>query len=118
MNLYVGNLSYEVTEDDVRELFQEYGEVTQVTLVKDRATQQPRGFGFVEMAQKSEALNAIRELNGAEFCERVLKVSEAKPRSNDAPRSNGGGGGGGGQRRQGGYFQNNRNSGNRRNNDW
>ncbi len=89
--LYVGNLSYDVTENEVRELFASYGEVHSVKLITDRDTGRPRGFGFVEMENGSEAIDA---LDGREFAGRNLTVSVARERS---------GGGGGGHRGGGGY---------------
>jgi len=80
MNIYVGNLSHDATEDDLRELFVGFGEVESATIVMDRYSGQPRGFGFVEMPNKSEAERAIQELNGKEFMERELTVNEARPR--------------------------------------
>ena len=80
MNIYVGNLSHDATEDDLRELFVGFGEVESATIVMDRYGGQPRGFGFVEMPNKSEAERAIQELNGKEFMERELTVNEARPR--------------------------------------
>ncbi len=88
--LYVGNLPFSATEGDVRELFAQHGEVISVSLISDRETGRPRGFGFVEM-ESSAASAAIEALNGAELDGRALKVNEARER--------GGGGGGGGGRR-------------------
>lgn len=96
MNLYVGNLSYHTNENELRDLFAAYGEVESAKIITDRDTGRSKGFGFVEMADKGEAENAINELNGKEIDGRQIKVNEAKPRSN-----NRGGGGGGGRR--GGY---------------
>ena len=95
-NLYVGNLPFSASEDDVRNLFASYGEVYSVKLINDRETGRPRGFGFVEMDDDG-ARQAIEATNGAQFGGRTLKVNEAesKPRRD----SFGGGGGGGGQRR-------------------
>ena len=80
MNIYVGNLSYDVTEDDFRELFVSFGEVESATIVMDRYSGQSKGFGFVEMPNGNEAERAIQELNGKEFMERELTVNEARPR--------------------------------------
>jgi RNA recognition motif-containing protein len=88
--LYVGNLSFSATEDELRELFGQHGTVSSVTLVSDRETGQPRGFGFVEMEDGAD--NAIRALDGKEVGGRTIKVNEARPREN---RPGGGGGGGG-----------------------
>jgi len=102
MNIYVGNLSKEATEQSLREAFEAFGQVASVSIIKDRYTGEPRGFGFVEMAEKSEADAAIAGLNGKEIQGRALKVNEAKPRNDRAgsgggnrrPRSGGGYGGG------------------------
>jgi RNA recognition motif-containing protein len=79
-NLYVGNLAWSTTEDEVRSAFEAHGEVTSVKLVEDRETGRPRGFGFVEMSDDSAAQEAITALDGAELGGRNLKVNEAKPR--------------------------------------
>lgn len=84
--IYVGNLPYSATEDELRELFAQHGDVTSVSLVNDRETGRPRGFGFVEMADE-DAESAIQALDGAQMGGRTLKVNEARP------RENGGGGG-------------------------
>jgi RNA recognition motif-containing protein len=81
MNIYVGNLSREVTEEELRQAFQAFGEVTSVSIIKDRYSGESRGFGFVEMAVRAEAQAAINGLNGKVFKERPLNVSEARPRS-------------------------------------
>ena len=103
MNIYVGNLSREVTEDELRQEFEAFGHVTSVNIIKDRYSGESRGFGFVEMATKSEAQAAINELNGKSLGERTLSVSEARPRAEGGRRPYGGGGGGfggGGRRRR------------------
>ncbi len=87
-NIYVGNLSFEATEDEIRGLFEEHGEVLKVNLVTDRDTGRPRGFGFVEMADANQGRTAIEQVNGRELGGRTLTVNEAKPR---AARSGGGG---------------------------
>jgi len=99
--LYVGNLSYQTSENELREIFSQHGEVVSATLVMDRETGRPRGFGFVEFADASSAKAAIEALNGANVGGRDLTVNEARPRE---PRSGGGGGfgGGGGGHRGGG----------------
>ncbi len=97
-NIYVGNLSYTATEDELREAFSQYGSVSSVSIVKDRETGRPRGFAFVEMADGKEAANAIRELNLREIAGRAITVNEARPRT-ERPRRGGGGGGGGSHRR-------------------
>jgi RNA recognition motif-containing protein len=100
--LYVGNLSYSTTEDDLHKLFTEVGPVTSVALITDRITGQSKGFGFVEMETEKAAQEAIQRLNNHEVNERTITVSEARP---PRERSFGGGGGGGGRSsggRQGG----------------
>ena len=96
-NIYVGNLSFSTTEDELREVFSQYGKVASVSVVTDRETGKPRGFAFVEMADGKEAADAIRELNLKEIGGRSITVNEARPKT-DRPRG-GGGGGGGGRRR-------------------
>ena len=80
-NIYVGNLSFEATEDDLRGLFEEHGEVLKVNLITDRDTGRPRGFGFVEMADANQGRTAIEQVNGQELGGRTLTVNEAKPRA-------------------------------------
>lgn len=100
MSIYVGNLSYQVTEEDITSVFAEYGTVKRVQLPTDRETGRPRGFGFVEMSSDAEEQAAIDALDGAEWMGRDLKVNKAKPRE-ERPASGGwGGGGGGGNRRR------------------
>ena len=89
-NIYVGNLSFEATEESVRALFEAYGTVGRVNIVTDRDTGQPRGFGFVEMANDGEGEKAIAAVNGTELGGRALNVNEARPKGE---RSSGGGGG-------------------------
>ena len=79
MNIYVGNISFDASEDEVRALFSAYGEVTNVNLLKDKFTGQPRGFGFVEMSVDGEAQTAIRELNGRELRGRKLTCNGGQP---------------------------------------
>jgi RNA recognition motif-containing protein len=93
--LYVGNLSFRVTSEELRELFSQYGNVTSASVISDRDTGRSRGFGFVEMADGGE--QAIEALNGQDLQGRALTVNEAKPRE---PRRGGGGGGGGGYGRR------------------
>jgi len=81
MNIYVGNLSREVTEEDLRQAFEAFGEVTSAKVITDRYTGVSRGFGFVEMPANDEARAAIAGLNGKELKERTLRVDEARPRS-------------------------------------
>jgi len=103
VNIYVGNLSREVAEDELRQAFEPFGQVTSVNIIKDRYSGESRGFGFVEMATKSEAQAAINGLNGTSLGERTLSVSEARPRAEGGRRPYGGGGGfggGGGRGRQ------------------
>lgn len=97
--LYVGNLSFSASEQDLEEVFGEVGTVESVNIIEDRDTGRSRGFGFVEMSSAEEAQNAISQLDGKEVDGRNLKVNEAKPREN---RSGGGGGGGGRGGRGGG----------------
>lgn len=94
MSIYVGNLSFKVTQEDVSTVFAEYGTVKRVQLPTDRETGRMRGFGFVEMATDAEEEAAIEALDGAEWMGRNLKVNKAKPRE-DRRSFNGGGGGGG-----------------------
>ncbi len=93
-NIFVGNLNFGATEDAVRSLFEAYGQVDRVSIVTDRDSGQPRGFGFVEMSGNAEADRAIAELNGRELDGRALNVNEARPKTD-----RGGSGGGGGPRR-------------------
>ena len=79
MNIYVANISFRAREQDLKDLFQQYGEVSSVKIVTDRETGRSRGFGFVEMPNDSEGKQAIAQLNGAEFSERNLVVNEARP---------------------------------------
>src|ERR1043166_1035048 len=94
--LFVGNLSYNVTENDLQEVFSQHGPVTEVNLMVDRFTQKPRGFAFVTMETKEGAEAAIAALNGKSLDGRNLTVNEARPREDRPPRSGGGGGGYGG----------------------
>jgi len=95
MKIYVGNLSYDVTEEDLRQEFLAFGEVESVSIITDKYSGRPRGFGFVEMASVSEGQAAITALNGNTLKERTLTVNAARPRSDNR----GGGFGGGKQRR-------------------
>ncbi|NEQ25182.1 MAG: RNA-binding protein [Microcoleus sp. SIO2G3] len=99
MSIYVGNLSYEVTQEDLSAVFAEYGSVKRVQLPTDRETGRLRGFGFVEMATEAEEAAAIDALDGAEWMGRDLKVNKAKPRENRGPGGGGGGRGGNFSRR-------------------
>ncbi len=100
MSIYVGNLSYEVTQDDIVNVFTEYGTVKRVQIPTDRETGRQRGFAFVEMASEAEESAAIDALDGAEWMDRTLKVNKAKPREQRGPGPRGGDnrGGGGGDR--------------------
>ncbi len=104
MKIYAGNLSYEVTEEDLRQEFEAFGEVSSVNVVTDKYSGRPRGFGFVEMASVSEGQAAITGLNGKMLKERTLTVNAARPRSDDrgggSRGGRGGGGFGGGNRRR------------------
>ncbi len=80
MNIYIGNLSREVTEDDLREAFEAFGQVSSAAIIKDKFTSESRGFGFVEMPAKEEADSAIAGLNGKEIKGRSVNVNEARPR--------------------------------------
>ena len=108
MKIYVGNLSYEVTEEDLRQEFGAFGEVTSANIITDRDSGRPKGFGFVEMATKSEGEAAITGLNGKTLKERTIVVNEARPRTDSrsggsyGDRRGGGksGGFGGGRQRR------------------
>ena len=90
MNIFLGNLARDITEEDIKTVFAPFGEVTSVSIVKDRYSGQPRGFAFVEMPNKDEGAAAIEALKGTKLKERTLDISEAMPRG-----KHGGGGGGG-----------------------
>lgn len=92
--IYVGNLPFSATEDEVRQLFEEFGGVASVALISDRETGRPRGFGFVEMEDDAEADSAIRALDGSSMAGRSLKINEARPRTGGGGGPRGGGGGG------------------------
>lgn len=92
MNIYVGNLSTTVNENDLREAFQAFGEVSRAAVIKDKFSGESRGFGFIEMPNKGEADKAISMMNGKDMKGRTAKVNEAKPRT-DSPRSGGFGSG-------------------------
>ena len=104
MNIYVGNLPFNMGEEDLKEIFEEYGEVSSVKIINDKFTGRSKGFGFVEMENDGEANNAIKELNNAEISGRNIKVNESKPRPAESRGGGGGdrrggyGGGGGGRR--------------------
>jgi len=96
MNIYVGNLSRDLSESDLREAFAAFGEVSSSSIIKDKFSGESRGFGFVEMPNKDEAEKAIAALNGKDLKGRTATVNEARPRT-DKPRTGGGFGGGGGR---------------------
>lgn len=89
MNIYVGNLAYDATDEIIREAFESFGQVASARVIKDKYTGQSRGFGFVEMAMQSQAQTAIRSLNGKEVLGKEISVSEARPRR-DEGRTGGG----------------------------
>ena len=108
MKIYIGNMSYSTTEDQLRQAFEAFGEVSEVNLVMDRDSGRPKGFAFVEMPNQDEGKAAIAAMNGKEFDGRTLNVDEARPRCEGAGGGGGGrggrggfGGGGGGNRRGG-----------------
>ncbi len=104
MNIYIGNLSYEVTEEDLQQAFEVFGQVESVNIIKDKFSGRSKGFGFVEMPDKANGQSAINELNGKELKGRTLNVNEARPRSESRGGRGGYGGGRGGRGggRQGG----------------
>lgn len=122
MNLYISNLSYNITDADLRDLFADYGDIVSAKVITDRETGRSRGFGFVELSDDELAKKAIEELNQASYDEKVINVTEARPRED---RGNSGGGGGrrfdnnrgggygGGNRGGGGYGGGNRGGGGR-----
>lgn len=99
MNIYVGNIAYNMSDDELRTIFENYGEVESARIITDRDTGRSKGFGFVEMPNPNEASAALEALNGTEFMGRTLTANEARPKK---PRESGGGGGGG-RRGGGGY---------------
>lgn len=101
MNIYVGNLSRDVTEDDLRQAFEAFGQVNSATVIKDRFSGESRGFGFVEIPSKNEAQTAITEMNGKDLKGRTINVNEARPKTDrgGGGRRRGGFGDGGGGRR-------------------
>ena len=103
MKIYVGNLPYDTSEGALQDLFGEYGEVGSVSLIMDRETGRPRGFGFVEMTDDDAARNALEGLNGKDFGGRPLTVNEAKPREGGGGGGGRGGFGGGGGGGRGGF---------------
>lgn len=101
MNIYVGNLSFDVKEENLQAAFEAYGQVASATIVRDKYSGQPRGFGFVEMPDANEARTAIANLNGKELLGRQMNVNEVRPRPNRS-RGSGGPGGRGGRSNFGG----------------
>jgi len=95
VNIYVGNLSYSTTQDDLRQAFEAFGAVESVNIIQDRETGRSKGFGFVVMTDKAQGEAAIVALNDKDICGRKIKANEARPRT-DRPAGGGGGGGGGG----------------------
>jgi len=106
MNIYVGNLSFDVSEENLQTTFGAFGQVSTATIVKDKYSGQPRGFGFVEMPDQMR-LTAIENLNGKELLGRQMSVNEARPRTDRRGSGRQGGGGSGGGRRTGGYGRKN-----------
>ena len=102
MNIYVGNLAPDVTDEDLKQAFSAFGQVQTVTVIKDKFSGESRGFGFVEMPGKAEAQTAITEMNGKDLKGRTLNVNEARPKT-ERPRGGGGYGGGGRRGGGGGY---------------
>jgi cold-inducible RNA-binding protein len=101
-NIFVGNLSYQTTQEDLQNAFSQYGGVERVNIVTDRDSGQPRGFAFVEMTEKRDAETAIAQLNGAEMNGRALNVNEARPKPAGGGGGGGRGAGGGGRGGSGG----------------
>jgi cold-inducible RNA-binding protein len=97
MNIYVGNLSNEVTEEDLKQAFETFGQVESVNIIKDKYTNRSKGFGFVVMASKAEGQSAIDGLNGKELKGKAVNVNEARPRTESRGRGGGYGSGRGGQ---------------------
>ena len=110
MNIYVSNLSFNVQDEDLKEFFTEYGEVTSAKVITDKFTGKSRGFGFVEMPDNDAAQKAIAELDQASVENRTIRVMEAKPKEEKPARTGGGGGfrgnGGGGYNNGGGFNKN------------
>ncbi len=102
MNIYVGNLSYQASEEELRNTFSEFGEVASVKIIKDKFSGESRGFGFVEMAKREDAEKAIAQLDGKDLKGRILRVTEARPKTSHHRGGPGGGGGGNGGPRGGG----------------
>ncbi len=114
MNIYIGNLSYDVNDADLQDAFGAYGKVDSATVIKDKVTGQSRGFGFVEMPNADEGQAAIQALNGADLKGRDMRVNEARPREESFSRQGGGGRSDGGGSRGGGPRGGYRNGGENR----
>jgi len=99
MNIYVGNMSYDTTEDQLRQAFEAFGEVSTINIITDKYSGEPRGFAFAEMPTKDEAIAAISGLNGQDLNGRTLNINEAKPRTQGGGGGGNRGGGGGGYRK-------------------
>ena len=109
MNLYISNLSYNISDEDLRQLFADYGEITSAKVIMDRETGRSRGFGFVELSDDELAKKAIEELNQASYDGKVINITEARPREDRGDRGgrfNNNRGGGYGSNRGGGYGSN------------
>ena len=109
MNLYISNLSYNISDEDIRQLFADYGEITSAKVIMDRETGRSRGFGFVELSDDELAKKAIEELNQASYDGKVINITEARPREDRGDRGgrfNNNRGGGYGSNRGGGYGSN------------
>ena len=106
MNLYISNLSYNISDADLRQLFADYGEITSAKVIMDRETGRSRGFGFVELSDDELAKKAIEELNQASYDGKVINITEARPRGDRGGRFNNNRGGGYGSNRGGGYGSN------------
>ena len=102
MNIYVGNLSNQTTEDDLRQAFEVFGQVESVNIIKDRFSGESRGFGFVEIPSKQEAQKPIEEMNGKDLMGRAVNVNEARPKTSRRDSKGGRGGFGGGRGGRGG----------------
>ena len=118
--LYVGNLSYNITEDEIKDVFAPFGEVQSVKIITDAATNRSKGFGFVEMTNDEDADKAIASLNGTTVMDRALNVSEARPQTERGGRGGRPGGGGGGRPGGGGRggFDRGSSGGGRNKNSW
>lgn len=99
MNIYVANIPFKANEDQLRDLFVQYGEVSSAKIITDKFTQQSRGFGFVEMNDSEAAKQAIEALNGYDFMGKTLSVNEARPKTDNNYSNNRGGSGGGGYKK-------------------